>query len=119
MNGLNRAARVFCVLLITILFAACGSRQPQIGFNEMKKIMWEMAQAEAFATYYVARDSTANVEKEMMKKYAEVLAAHKTDEKTFFASLDYYRNNPEKFRVLLDSLNAYSNRMREQMYMKQ
>jgi hypothetical protein len=78
--------------------------------------MWDMVQVDEFAGVYVKKDSTRNLQKETNILYSKVFALHKTDSAAFFKSFYYYKKHPDDYKVLLDSLNAFANRERENRF---
>jgi hypothetical protein len=84
-----------------------------IKLNTMKALMWDIAQAEAYANQYLITDSTKNLKTETLSLYQKVFALYKTNKETFETSLKYYEANPPKNKILLDSLMQYATRMKE------
>ncbi len=108
------------LLLIAFLLCSCWQAKPGrdgiLSINAMKLVMWDMVQVDEFAGVYVKKDSTRNLQKETNILYSKVFALHKTDSAAFFKSFYYYKKHPDDYKVLLDSLNAFANRERENRF---
>lgn len=108
------------LFLILLGVAGCWKQGPGkrgvLSINEMKLVLWDVMQADEFAVTYIPKDSTLNLERETNRLYQKVFLLHKTDSAQFFKSFDYYRNHPDHYRVLIDSLQAYSNRERDNRF---
>jgi hypothetical protein len=111
--------RIFFLLLFFALLA-CNRQKPGHGgilsYNEMKQVMWDMTLADEFASVYIKRDSTKDLQKETNILYQKVFVLHKTDSARFFNSFDFYKKHPEHYKILLDSLYAFANRERENRF---
>lgn len=79
----------------------------------MKELMWDIAQAEAYANQHIAIDTTKKIKPETLVLYQKVFALHKTNKENFVASIKYYEAHPPKHKILLDSLLQYATRMKE------
>lgn len=102
--------------LVLLLAVACSGNRKELSPAQMKVLLWDLSRAEAFQTYYLTRDSTLNKDRAADTLYSRVFALHKVDPERFFFTINQYRNDPARLRVLMDSVNAYGNRMREQGY---
>lgn len=113
----SKATVIGWLLLLMITAAACGKKQKKyLDLNKMKVVMWDITQADEFASYYIRKDTTRNLQAATDSLYAKVFALHGITSAQFRNSFDYYRNNPGKYKILLDSLTQYSNRIREERY---
>lgn len=108
--------------LLFLVFCLCSCWQAKPGKNEvlsinsMKLVMWDMIQADEFATSYIPKDSTHNLQIETNRLYQKVFVLHKIDSLKFFKSIDYYKKNPGDYKILMDSLSAYANRERDNRF---
>ena len=80
--------------------------------------MWDMIQADEYASFYIVKDSTKNLKQETLKLYSKVFSLHKVSSDDFGRSYDYYKGNPAMEKELLDSLQTYGNKMRETNFQK-
>lgn len=105
---------------LVLLLAACGSGSlvPRdfIQPPEMEKILFELNMAEEFVSAYMTKDSTRNKDVEIKKEYHKIYLLHGVNEKKFEESFAYYKQNPDLFRVVMDSLNAKAQRKRNDIY---
>ena len=72
--------------------------------------MWDLMQADAMAEYYAAKDSALSDLTKHVNNYQNVLALHKISKEDFKRSLSYYQVHPSKLKVILDSLQAFTER---------
>lgn len=103
--------------MICTLLIACRSATSVpaniIKLDVMKALMWDIAQAEAYATQYVAVDTTKKLKDETLVIYQKVFTLYKTTTEDFETSLKYYEAHPPKHQILMDSLVQYATRMKE------
>jgi hypothetical protein len=102
--------------LVLALGMACNGSRKELSPEQMKVLVWDLSRAEAFHTYYLTRDTSRNKDRLADTLYSRVFALHKVDPERFYYTFDQFRNDPARLRVLMDSVNAYGNRMREQGY---
>ena len=111
---------LFCKLSIVGCLWSCGGERPGKGdilsINEMKQVMWNMIQVDEFAASYIGKDSTLDLKKETGKLYQKVFVLHKIDSAHFFKSFKYYKEHPDDYKILLDSLTAFGIRERENRF---
>lgn len=109
---------VMHIFFISLLFWECKKKE-KLGIKSMKVIMWDMSKVEAFGTNYLISTSSFKKDSILKVKYAEVFALHHTTQAQFFASLDAYKKNPTEYRALIDSLNIYASKQRDQYFNQQ
>ncbi|HEY1872290.1 MAG TPA: DUF4296 domain-containing protein [Chitinophagaceae bacterium] len=103
------------------IFAACTPEDKKIPkdilpINKMKHIVWDLAQAGAYASYKKEKDTSI---KTVNTAYlAEVLKMYNISKADFFKSFNFYQAHPLLNRQLFDSVNAYANQQRVEMYKK-
>ncbi len=101
--------------LACLLMVSCGNRsqkEPLLGVEDMKKVMWDMMKADEWYLRESARDSTLKTIKENIRLYEQVFAIHGINRNRFFTSFKYYEAHPLQFKVLIDSVEQYANRER-------
>lgn len=102
---------MFCFLI------GCAEKPGKKGIlsvNDMKLVMWDMLQADEFVGTFMRLDSTIHLDSAANVYYQKIFFLHKTSQKEFFRSFDYYKMNPGYYKILLDSLNDYGNRERDE-----
>ncbi|HSC53648.1 MAG TPA: DUF4296 domain-containing protein [Phnomibacter sp.] len=100
---------------LVFTLASC-KREKILGITSMKVVMWDMAKVEGFGLNYLGMKPVAEKDSILKQKYAEVFALHHTSQEQFFASLKYYKDHPNKYRDLIDSLNTYATQQRDRYY---
>jgi hypothetical protein len=109
----------FFIFILCALAWQCSNHDNEIlDINTMKKVMLHKIMAEERFINYLQRDTLFNEDSVLTDLFGSVLAYHKTDSATFYRSLEYYKKNPEKFNVLLDSLSNYAQQERDRQYLK-
>jgi len=114
--------RIIAGLLCVMLMVGCSEKDSipsgVMGKEEMGSILWDMMQADQYATTYLIKDSSrVNVKMETLKLYEEIFRLHKVTREEFRKSFQFYQDHPDITRTLLDSLTARGNRMRSESYM--
>lgn len=105
-----------CLIALAILWASCGGKQSTsiLKPEEMKLVMWDMIRADEVASLEGMKDTIPNnLLTHAVGRYEQVFAIHHTNKEQFYKSYEYYQENPEEHKVLMDSLSAYGNRMKE------
>ena len=114
------------VILICLL-AACRSpnKIPNdiIGIDKMKFIVWDMIRAGALAENQYGKDTgKAKLKSSDMLKFKnvelfqQVFIVHKISKDQFYKSYRYYEEHADKNKILMDSVSAYANRQRQELY---
>jgi hypothetical protein len=80
----------------------------------MKYITWDLIKADDWFGRLALKDSLAAQRKADVKMYEMVFKVHKVSRERYFESYRYYESRPIEFRALLDSVNALSDRYRNQ-----
>ncbi|MBV9962944.1 MAG: DUF4296 domain-containing protein [Parafilimonas sp.] len=108
-------------LLIFCFITSCTPEDKKIPkdilpIDSMKLIVWDLTRAGAYASALSEKDTT---KKSIGAVYlAEVLNLHKISKPDFFKSFDFYQTHPLLNQQLFDSVNAYAQRQRNEMYKK-
>jgi hypothetical protein len=108
-------------VLIVNVFIACTSGDTKIPkdvlpVDKMKLIVWDLTQAGAYANYLKEKDTST---KHLNTMYmAEVLKLHHISKEDFFKSFKFYQSDPSLNKVLFDSVSAYAQRQRPEIYKK-
>ena len=111
------------ILLIVVLFLLCFGcshryRVPKefIQPEQMTQLFWDMSLAEDVVINTHRKDSSRNIKKDTQIEYEKVFGIHKVTEKQFRDSYDFYREHPLILKVVLDSLQARSERRRQDFF---
>lgn len=107
------------LFLFCCLFGCYGSSTKEIlDVNEMKVIMWDMMKADELYTFQQVKDSTLRLQKKNLDYYEIVFAHHKISRETFYKAYAYYEAHPLKMKELIDTLDQYSVRERNRLFLK-
>ena len=105
--------RSFILLLFIILLYSCSNRDkvPKhiLSIKQMYPVMWDLARADVMVTY-THRDTTERKQR-LDSLYSQVFVIHDITSEKFRESLNFYEQNPEILKVLMDSLRSYERRV--------
>ena len=88
-----------------------------ISKDEMKKVLWDMIEADQFSKQFILKDSAKkNVNVETMKLYEQVFQVHHITKDEFQKSYQFYISRPDILKVLLDSLSVQGSRRMPEVY---
>ncbi|MCH5598483.1 DUF4296 domain-containing protein [Niabella ginsengisoli] len=78
----------------------------------MEKVLWDVAQSSEFLNGFVyykyPEQNRVALNNAMLDK---VFKIHKITKEQFDNTLEYYRKNPEKFKVIVDSITTKQKRL--------
>jgi hypothetical protein len=101
-------------LIFFSVLVACKQAKPGIELNKMKVIVWDMFTADEWYNEWQIKDSTAIKKKVNIGIYKQVLQNHNITKEQFYKSYDYYLAHPAEMKVLIDSVEAYGLRKKQQ-----
>ena len=111
----------FSRLLVICFFVACSSpnKMPDdvIAVDKMKFIVWDLTRAGKLAEDKYRKDSVS-LSREKMQLFQQVFNVYHITRDAFYKSYRYYEEHPDKHKILLDSLNIYAGRERQDLYKK-
>jgi hypothetical protein len=108
--------------LTLFVLVACNNQNANtaiIPFDKMGSVLFDMNVAEEFVSIYVAKDSSKDKKAELDKEYQKIYLLYDITALQFKNSYDYYKSHPKEYKVLIDSLNAKTQRRREEIYKPQ
>jgi len=99
------------ILLASILFAACSSRDhvPNsiLKPSKMEAVLWDIVRADQVLNERAIRgDSLANSDSARIKFYRQVFQIHSITKEKFQQSFSFYCTHPGLLKIILDSLNS-------------
>lgn len=111
--------KIIYLFAVIILFARCTPKDKKIPkeilpVDTMKIIVWQLIEAGDYATYLKGKDTT--IKSLNTAYFSQVLKLHKLDKKSFFKSFNFYQTHPYFNGILFDSVNAFAQRQRNQIY---
>ena len=107
-------------LVILICFiVACRSpnKIPNdiLGIDKMKLIVWDMIRAGALSENKYGRYPDS-LKIKSIEMFQQVFTIHGITKDEFYKSYRYYEEHPDKNKILMDSVSAYANRQRQELY---
>jgi Domain of unknown function (DUF4296) len=106
------------VLMIFVL-AACGGQKLPAGVldkDRMELVLTDVILAEAYAESYLSADTSKRLKQLYTQELDKVLAIHKVSQKDFQVSIQYYKSQPEQFKVVIDTVNARAMRTKDLIF---
>lgn len=114
--------KLFFYIFIGVLCTNCTSNKKKpsaaIPFDSVKVIMWDLYRADAYIANYISKDSVAKARQASIELYENVFRTHKVNKEDFYKSCAYYLDNPDKHKILLDSLLAFAQRKPDTLSVK-
>ena len=110
-----------CIFLLscTVTIACRNSNNKEIlGIDSMKVVMWDIMKSDELYLRILAKDSSARRRKENIRLYEQVFYIHHLHKGLFDSSYRFYEAHPVQFKLLIDSLEAYSKREKEKFTSK-
>jgi hypothetical protein len=108
--------------LIILAFAGCTdhTKIPSgiIQKNKMEKIMWDMLQADRFATTFIitGKDTSADRRKDAAIFYERVFKINGITRDQFIRSYKFYLGRPDLTKVMFDSIAARAETRRAEVH---
>ena len=105
--------------MIIAVLAACGGQKLPAGVldkERMELVLTDVILAEAFAESYLSADTTKRLKQLYTQELDKVLAIHKVSPKDFQASIQYYKSQPEQFKIVIDTVNARAMRAKDLIF---
>lgn len=106
-------------VMMVAVFAACGGEKLPAGVldkDRMELVLTDVILAEAFAESYLSADTTKRLKQLYTQELDKVLAIHKVSPKDFQASIQYYKSQPDQFKVVIDTVNARAMRTKDLIF---
>jgi hypothetical protein len=109
------------VFFFMILFAACSNRSSipgdMIPLDSMTVIMKDIIIANEYAQTYISRDSTKKDKLLANQQLLDgVFKIHHVTRESFQNSYRFYESRPDMNKTIFDSLSAYANRHKTDLY---
>jgi hypothetical protein len=101
-------------------FTSCSDKKKVpsdvLGREEMESVMWDMIQADRYATTYFHSDSIKrrDIKTETLKLYDQVFQIHDISQEEFVKSYKFYLSRPDISKAMFDSIYTKANRRREE-----
>ncbi len=99
--------------LISMLIISCSDAPMGVlNSDKMQAVYWDIIVADMKTQDFIRKDSTKKDSFENAQLQQKIFAMHQTNRDQFYKSLEYYKSNPEKMNLLLDSMVSKANRER-------
>jgi hypothetical protein len=103
------------------LLAACSGRTDIPGNiippDSMQRILKDVIMASEYSALYLSKDS---LKKDKVKANQDLMEAvfqiHHISKESFMESLHFYESRPDLNKKIFDSLSAYANRKRQELF---
>jgi hypothetical protein len=98
-----------CLLFFCLtFFISCGNKNkiPEgvLKPGKMQSVLWDVIKADAFTAEIIRKDSSKKTADVNLKLQQEIFTIHKITRNDFYKSYDYYKENPGKLKVIMDSM---------------
>jgi len=109
-------------MLIVLISAGIGCSDKDsvpsgvLAREDMQNVLWDMIQADQYATYFAKDSGRIDLKLENMRLYDQVFQLHHVSREKFTKSYKYYMAHPDLTQTLMDSLQAMGNRLRNESY---
>jgi hypothetical protein len=100
-------------MIFFVIFFSCKTKVKVLPINKMKVVMWDITSADEWMKISNSKDSTQLLKKQNISLYNKIFALHQTTKEEFYNSYNYYQNNPNEMKALLDSLMNYGTKKRD------
>lgn len=118
--------KILHAFVLCSCFIACTNRNSVpsdiIQPDSMKPILRDVIMADQYATQYLLKDSLKrdsihrNVKLETLQLYETIFKLHGVTKEKFRKSLDFYASRPDLSKNMLDSMSAYENLHRNDLF---
>lgn len=106
--------KIIFLFFLIVAAMGCGSGRPYgvLDDAEMEKLLWDVTEGGEFVNVYVYT-KYFNLDRAAIsnKLLDDILKQHKVSRNDFDKTIQYYKNNPAKLKVILDSLSAKQTRI--------
>lgn len=101
--------KVIAAIILPVLLFSCGGNNKKtdgsiLQKEKMQAVLWDVLRADAFAFQFITKDTLKKPEAETVKLQQQIFAVHKTTREVFYKSLNYYKQHPDIFQPMLDSM---------------
>lgn len=113
-----RKAAAFFFILLTGCIDNTKVPSGIIQRPKMQKILWEMVEADRFATSFIQprKDSLNRNKKETIELYDKVFSYNGITRDEFLKSYKFYLGRPDLLKMMFDSISAQAERKRSEIY---
>lgn len=84
--------------------------------DKMRKVLWEMIQANVYVNNHLKADSSKTLTDKSIEVQKKIFKLNGITRDQFTKSFEYYKNNPDRFREILDSISVTADKQRMKIY---
>lgn len=103
-----RIALFLC--LFTLLACTTNKEKTRLSTDKMKVIIWQLMQVDEYFTRASLIDSSMKLKHKNIQFYQQVFDLNKVSSQQFYTTIDYLQKHPIEFKVVMDSVTAFSKR---------
>ncbi|RTL55119.1 MAG: DUF4296 domain-containing protein [Sphingobacteriales bacterium] len=106
--------KILMIICLIICLMACNnhkSEMPVLNFDTMKVVMWDLLNVNEWNNMKAGQDTVFKKIRDDRKQFEQVFYWHHITKSSFYHSLSYYEQHPDKMKKLVDSLSAYGRRV--------
>jgi len=106
--------------MVCLSLVSCSPEIPKdvIPIDRMKFVMYDVLSAQEAAQLMADPKDTTATKNKTFELYDQVFAIHKISRQEFDRSFKFYESHPDKIKILFDSVTAFGNRKKNEIYMK-
>jgi hypothetical protein len=111
--------RISGLIILLLLAVSCGRNDVPKGIlppEKFEDVLKDVLLAESFAESYLVVDTTKKLKDWYVRELDKVIAIHKVSQKELLASIDYYKTQPDRFKVIMDSVNNRAIREKDRIF---
>ena len=103
------------IFFLIILLLACKNSNTikPLPLDTMKVVMWELLNADEWNNMIMVKDTLQKNSKLNLQFYQQIFAKHAITKEHFYQSYNYFDAQPDKMKVLFDSLTVYAERKKK------
>lgn len=114
--------RMLFFLMLLLQFPGCRGKDDipsdVLPPQKMRKVMWEIFQADYYAEQFVRRDSSRNAVLESAGMQEQIFRRHGVSRKEYEESYRFYTGHPDLMKALMDSITASGEHQRNLLMQK-
>ncbi len=119
MKGLSVALVVFfCIIILSSCSRSSRIPSEILGQDRMSALLFDISMAEGHAENAYFRDTAKSRDSILKVELDRVLLIHGVSQQQFLDSYRFYKLNPQLYKVMVDSLQARSQRDQQKMYLQ-
>lgn len=107
--------RKYLTILFSMGLLSCGDGIPNdvLSVDKMQAVLTDVLLAEGFVENFELMDTTKKREDWYALEYSKVMTIHNISQDQFRRSLNFYKKNPDLFKIITDTVYQRSQRWRD------